>query len=51
MLFRADCFDGTHIGTSSTISAEFRIDHIDVTLTDSLHRAFIDTGAARGTLV
>ena len=50
-LFRADRFNGTYIGTCSTVSTQLRINYIDISLAYCLYRTFINTGTACCTFI
>jgi len=50
-LFRADRFNGTYISTCAAIGTEFRINYINITFSDCLHRAFVNTGTACSTVI
>jgi hypothetical protein len=45
-LFRANCFNGTNVGTCAAISTKIAINNIDVSFGDCFYGAFIDASSA-----
>jgi hypothetical protein len=50
-LFRANCFDGTNVGTGTAVSTELRINRINISLADRLNRAFVYTGTTGSAII
>jgi hypothetical protein len=50
-LFRADCLGGTYVCTGTAVSTQLGIDHIDISFTDGLYGAFIDTGPTGSAII
>ncbi len=49
-LCRMNCFGGAYLCAGAAVGTNFRINHIDVTLRDSINRAFVDTCSASNTI-
>ena len=50
-LFRADCFNWTYVSTCAAVSTELRINHINISFSNSFHGAFIDTGSTGSAII
>ncbi len=50
-LFGADRLNRTNVGTCATVSTKLRVNHIDISFTDSFNWAFVDTSPTGSTLI
>jgi hypothetical protein len=51
ILLRMDCLYGTNVCASSAVSANFRVDFIDIAFGNSFYGTFIDAGSACDAIV